>query len=54
MAKLDAKVHSKLEALELAQKKRKKQMENGFVRSEETMGAMEVGLQELEKKGGGT
>jgi chromosome segregation ATPase len=50
MAKLDAKVHSKLEALELAQKKRKKQMENGFFRAEETMSAIEVGLQELEKR----
>jgi predicted secreted protein len=38
------KVHSKVTALELAQKKRKKQMENGFVRLEETMGTMEVGL----------
>jgi chromosome segregation ATPase len=50
MAKLDAKVHSKLEALELAQKKRKKKMENGFDGAEDTMGDMEVGLQELEKE----
>ena len=50
MAKLQEKVHSKVAALELTQKKRKKQMDNGFVRAQETMGAMEHGLKELEKK----
>jgi hypothetical protein len=33
MAKLEEKVHSKVTALELAQKKKKKQMDNGFFKA---------------------